>query len=113
MSEVSMGADQRISCGDVLEIIGMRDGGCVMRGFRWRCRGRREHSYASRISHPASRVSQALRHSLIELLFSLQEGVQVPEKHSRFCSLNDAMVVRARDRDDLRARDIADGPGRD
>src|SRR5206468_5722407 len=77
----------------------------------WRRRWRWFWGNHSRFPSPDLR--QALRHSLIKLLFALQEGVESAKEHPRLRALDDAVIVRARDRDDLRAGDFSDGPGRD
>jgi len=57
-----------------------------------------------------SRFTKALRHSLIKPFLSLEEGIQVPEKHPGLRAMDDPVIVGARDRDDLRAGDLANRP---
>ena len=115
-----MCTDERISCGYMLKILdshstrlGRRDGGRGRRSARYgrRCRRR----WGVPLPLPPSRFPsrQALRHSLVEPLFALQEGIEVSKKHPRLRALDDPVVVRAGDSDDLRAGDFADRPGRD
>ena len=117
--EIPMRPDQRIRSRNMLQLLnpgsgafGKRDTRNGKRGFG-RLLGCSDN--VSRFPFLVSRLPQALLHSLVKPLLSLQKGVEGSEKHPRLRALNDPVIVRARDRDDLRAPpgDLADGAGRD
>ena len=57
--------------------------------------------------------AHALEHALVELIFAVEQRLELAQKHPRLSALDDAVVVGARDRDELRATRLANGAGRD
>ena len=112
MTEIPMGTHERVGRGDVFEVVGaciVRGAWCVVRGRAgWRSKG----GGFGRATGRGWRT-RALGNLLVKPFLSLQQGIERAEKHPGLGALDDAMVVRAGDRDDLRARDVADGARRD
>src|SRR6266436_1858832 len=112
VAEVAMRSNESVGSRDVAEIVDGRSRELGLRSWGWLDRCWNDGPQSGLLT-PDSFPFQALRHCLIKLLLSLQEGIKVSEKHPRLRALNDSVVVRAGDGDDFRAGDFANRAGRD